>query len=179
MRQGLALPLALLCLVACSRAPSGDTDGVAVRVAGLVVDESADTPVVILEELAGERQLPIWIGLAEAQSIAAVLENQELPRPNSHDLSKKLIEGLDGRVERVVVTALRDGVYFARIDLVQNGRTIGIDSRPSDAIAIALRLGAPVFVHETLFESSAAERGPPGREIRERAPERQVEAFRL
>jgi hypothetical protein len=178
MAQGLAFPLALFLLVACSGAPQHGLD-VPVRVAGLAIDESSDNPVVILEELAGARRLPIWIGLAEARSIAAVLEAEEPQRPNSHDLSKRLIEGLDGRIERVVVTALRGGVYFARIDLARNGRTIEIDARPSDAIAIALRFAAPVFVDATLFEASSAEGEPAGREIHARAPERQVEVFRL
>lgn len=179
MARRLALLLALLCFAACSRAPDGGAAVVAVRVAGLVLDESADTPVVILEEVDGARRLPIWIGLPEAQSIAAGLGDETPPRPNSHDLSKRLIEGLDGHVERVVVTALEGGVYYARIDLARDGRTIAIDARPSDAIAIALRLAAPLFVHESLFETSGFDVGPSGREVRGHAPERQVEARRL
>jgi len=181
MTRRLALLLALLCLAAC---PGDARDGaeagtVAVRVAGLVLDEEADSPVVILEEVAGKRRLPIWIGLSEAHSIAAVLESHPAPRPNAHDLSKRLIEGMGGRVERVVVTALREGVYFARIDLAQNGRTIAVDARPSDAIAIALRLEAPLFVVEALFETNGIDAKPSGREIRGRAAQRQVGAFRL
>jgi bifunctional DNase/RNase len=175
----LALSLALLCLAACSRAPAGEPGAVAVRVAGLVMDQTADSPVVILEEVDGERRLPIWIGLPEAQSIAAGLDDEEALRPNSHDLGKSLIEGMGGRIERVVVTALRDGVYFARIDLAQNGRTVEIDARPSDAIALALRVAAPLFVNESLFETTGLDVGPSGREVRARAPERQVESQRL
>jgi hypothetical protein len=175
----LALSLVLLGFAACSRAPAGEPGSVAVRVAGLMIDERADSPVVVLEEVEGERRLPIWIGLPEAQSIAAGLDDEEALRPNSHDLSKSLIEGMGGRIERVVVTALRDGVYFARIDLAQNGRIVAIDARPSDAIAIALRLEAPLFVHEALFETSGFDVGPSGREVRTRAPERQVEARSL
>jgi hypothetical protein len=180
MARRLALLLVLLCFAACREAPAGGEDGdVAVRVAGLVLDEAADSPVVILEEVDGARRLPIWIGLPEAQSIAAGLGDEAPPRPNSHDLSKRLIEGLDGRVERVVVTALEDGVYYARIDLIRDGRSVAIDARPSDAIAIALRLAAPLFVHESLFETSGFDVAPSGREVRGRAPERQVEARRL
>jgi bifunctional DNase/RNase len=175
----LALSLVLPCLAACSRAPAGEPGAVAVRVAGLVMDQTADSPVVILEEVDGERRLPIWIGLPEAQSIAAGLDDEEALRPNSHDLSKRLIEGMGGRIERVVVTSLRDGVYFARIDVAQNGQTVEVDARPSDAIAIALRLAAPLFVHEGLFETTGFDAGPSGREIRGRAPERQVEVWRL
>src|SRR5262245_46707368 len=105
MARRLVLLLAL-CLAACADGPRDDAEAgaVAVRVAGIVLDDEADSPVVILEELNGSgRRLPIWIGLAEAHSIATVLEAQQAPRPNSHDLSSKLIEGLEGRVERVVV----------------------------------------------------------------------------
>jgi hypothetical protein len=174
MARRLALSLALLCLAACSRAPADEAGVVAVRVAGLVLDDAADTPVVVLEEVDGERRLPIWIGLPEAQSIAAGLGEEVPLRPNSHDLSKRLIEGLDGRIERVVVTALRDGIYFARIDLARGGQTIAVDARPSDAIAIALRLAAPVFVDEALFETSGFDVPPRGREVRAPAPRRQV-----
>jgi uncharacterized protein len=161
----LALSLGVLCLAACSRAPVGEPGAIPVRVAGLAMDQTADSPVVILEEVDGERRLPIWIGLPEAQSIAAGLDDEEALRPNSHDLSKRLIEGMGGRVERVVVTALREGVYFARIDVARDGRTVEIDARPSDAIAIALRLGAPLFVDEVLFETTGLDAGPAGREI--------------
>ena len=171
------LLLLLLSLAACREAPSGEP--VAVRVAGVALDESANSPVVILEELDGARRLLIWIGLSEAHSIAARLAAETPPRPNSHDLAQRLIETLDGRVERVVVTALRDGIYYARIDLVHDGRTLPIDARPSDAIAIALRLAAPLFVHEALFETSGFDVGPPGREVRGPAAERQVDAWRL
>ena len=181
MTRRLVLLLVLVCFAACRDAPGGEAEAgaVAVRVAGIVLDGEADSPVVILEELAGGRRLPIWIGLPEAHSIAAVLEAHQAPRPNAHDLSTRLIEGLDGRVERVVVTALRDGVYYARIDLAQHGRTIEIDARPSDAIAIALRLEAPLFVHEVLFETTGFDVKPSGREVRGVAPKRQVGARSL
>ena len=182
MTRRLVLRLALLWLAARGDAPREDAEAgaVAVRVAGIVLDDEADSPVVILEELAGgARRLPIWIGLPEAQSIAAVLDAQKALRPNAHDLSTRLIERLDGRVERVVVIALRDGVYFARIDLAQRGRTIAVDARPSDAIAIALRLEAPLFVHEALFDTTGFDAEPSGREVRGTAPKRQVGARSL
>jgi bifunctional DNase/RNase len=171
--------LLLLCLAACREATSGAPGAVAVRVAGVALDESADSPVVILEELDGTRRLPIWIGLSEAHSIAARLASETPPRPNSHDLAQRLIEGLEGRVERVVVTALRDGIYYARIDLVHDGRTLEVDARPSDAIAIALRLSAPLFVEAALFDTSGRAERPSGREVRHPASERQVGAWRL
>jgi bifunctional DNase/RNase len=159
MTRRLLLPR-VLCLAAGGEAPSDEPGTVAVRVVGVVLDETVDSPVVILQELDGARRLPIWIGLSEAQSIAARLASETPPRPNSHDLAQRLIETLDGRVERVVVTALRDGIYYARIDLVRDGRTREVDARPSDAIAIA-----PL--------------GPSGREVQHPASERQVDAFRL
>ena len=183
MTRGLLLLLALLCpscrdgWLAAGAGPAEDE--VAVRVEGLALDGEADTPVVILVEADGERRLPIWIGLPEAHSIASHLDERTPPRPNSHDLAKRLIEGLDGAVRRIVVTDLRDGIYYARIDLEQNGRTIPVDARPSDAIAIGLRLGAPLFVRAALFETSGLEPPPPGKEIRGTPSERQVRAQRL
>ncbi len=177
MSRRLLSLLALLCLSCLSACHGGAADEaavVAVRVAGVAVDETRGSPVVILEELEGVRRLLIWIGVPEAQSIAAELAAETPPRPNSHDLAGRLIEGLEGRVERVVVTALRDGIYFARIDLARSSRRIEIDARPSDAIAIALRLAAPVFVHEALFEAAELQGSPAGREVRRRARERQV-----
>ena len=173
------VPLLLLCAAACGDAASDEPGTVAVRVAGVAIDAEADSPVVILEELRGTRRLPIWIGLPEAHSIAARLAAETPPRPNSHDLAQHLIEALEGRVERVVVTALRDGIYYARIDLVHGGRTLAIDARPSDAIAIALRLAAPLFVEATLFESAGLALPPSGREVRHPASERQESAWRL
>jgi len=169
--------LLLLCLAAC-REGTGD-EPVAVRVAGVALDEAAESPVVILEELDGMRRLPIWIGLPEAHSIAARLAAETPPRPNSHDLAQRLIEALDGRVERVVVTALRDGIYYARIDLVRDGRRREVDARPSDAIAVALRLSAPLFVEAALFDTTGPALGPSGREVRQPASERQVDVREL
>jgi bifunctional DNase/RNase len=174
------LPLLLLLGVAACGEGAGNAPGtVAVRVAGVALDEVADSPVVILEELEGGRRLPIWIGLSEAHSIAAKLAAETPPRPNSHDLAQRLIEGLEGRVERVVVTALRDGIYYARIDLVHAGRTLEIDARPSDAIAIALRLSAPLFVASALLETPGPASPPSEREVRHPASERQESAREL
>jgi hypothetical protein len=185
MIRGLPLLLALSCCLSCedgriARGALGARDDeVPVRVEGLALDDEAEAPIVILVEAEGERRLPIWIGLPEAHSIAAQLDERRAPRPNSHDLAKRLIEGLEGEVKRVVVTELRDGVYYARIDLEQRGRKIPVDARPSDAIAIALRLGAPLFVHAALFETSALAVPAPGKEIRGAPSERQVPAQSL
>jgi bifunctional DNase/RNase len=120
-------------------------------VEAVALDPQTRGPVVILEEIAGSRRLPIWIGHAEAASIDNRLRERETIRPNSHDLAKRLVDGLGGEVLRVVVTDLEGGIYYARIVLRSAGRTVEIDARPSDAIAIALRTRAPLFVTEPLF----------------------------
>jgi len=134
-----------------AREPGGRE--VAVHVHTVTVDRF-DAPVVILEEESGSRVLPIWIGLAEATSISAELLHQPSPRPNSHDLAKRLVQSLDARVLRVVVTELRDGTYYATLVLQARGKSVEIDVRPSDAIALALRLDAPILVREELFEAA-------------------------
>jgi bifunctional DNase/RNase len=160
----LAALLAALALAGC-RGDDGDLerDAVEVRVARVALDARTDSPVVILEENAGPRRLPIWIGVPEATSIANELESNQAPRPNAHDLAKRLIDGLEGSVSRVVVTHLSEGVYYATIVLARDGESVNVDSRPSDAIAIALRYHAPLFVHESLFvqalEAAGADSG--------------------
>ena len=151
--RSLALLLSLL-VAACGReaTPSVASD-VAVDVASVAFDPRAQSPVLILTERQGTRRLPIWIGVAEARSIAQRLDDVSLPRPNTHDLARRLVEGLNGVVQRVTVTDLRDGTYYAVIALQRNGRDVEIDARPSDAIALALRATAPVFVRENLFEA--------------------------
>jgi bifunctional DNase/RNase len=154
----LALLLLASSLAACG--PRGEQPAqpaeVAVEVASIGVDPTG-TPVILLADRAGKRSLPIWIGLAEAHSIAAEMEHRRPPRPNTHDLAKRLIDHLEGALERVVVTELREGTYYAVITLSTRGRQIEVDARPSDAIALALRCGAPLFVREALFEESGAE----------------------
>ena len=183
MTRGLPLLLAVLCCLSCTdgrvAGAGAGADEIAVRVEGIALDGEADSPVVILIETDGERRLPIWIGLPEAHSIAAHLDERPAPRPNTHDLAKRLIEGLDGSVQRIVVTELREGIYYARIELEHDGHTVAVDARPSDAIAIGLRLGAPLFVRAALFETSPLEPGAPGREIRGAPSERQVRVQRL
>lgn len=159
----LALPLAL---VACSTTNPPRPDEVAVRVGGVGVDPRTQSPVLVLEESEGDRTLPIWIGFAEARSIAASLEGVEPPRPNTHDLAKRVIRELHAQLERVVVTELRNDTYYALLVLRLDRGQVEIDARPSDAIAIALRFAAPVFVRESLFETAAGggpdEPGEPG-----------------
>lgn len=152
--------LALSVLAACGDEAPPQRADVAVHVERILLDEEAQSPVVVLVEDEGERRLPIWIGFAEAQSIAARLHDAPALRPNSHDLAKRLLDGLEAHVERVVVSDLDGGIFYARIHLARDGDgrdVVEIDARPSDAIAIALRVEAPLFVSEPLFERAATE----------------------
>ena len=146
----LCLPLALAC-----GARDAEEELRAVRVEGVRVDPRTETPVLYLvEDGEGGRRLRIWIGEFEARSIAQALEHEPIVRPNSHDLLKNMLERLDGQVRRILVTELRDSTFYALIEVELRGRALRIDARPSDAIAVALRTGAPVLVAESLFASS-------------------------
>ena len=155
-------------LAACGSGGAPGEREVRVDVAQVIRD-AAGNPVILLEERDGDRRLPIWIGLPEARSIAARLEQIEPVRPNTHDLAKSLLEGLGGRVERVVVTELRERTYYGLIVVRGPDGSVEIDSRPSDAIALALRLDAPILVRETLLEEAgrdAEPAAPAGRRVR-------------
>lgn len=139
-----------------------------------VIRDAVGNPVILLDERDGSRTLPIWIGLSEARSIAARLERIEPPRPNTHDLAKSLLEGLGARVDRVLVTELRDRTYYGLIVIAGPTGPLEIDSRPSDAIALALRLDAPIFVREALFEEAGLEdegERPEGPEVLRHLPD--------
>ncbi len=147
--------ISTLVMLACGAdtGPRPKLSDIAVEVSKLVIDERSGTPILILGETRGDRELPIWIGFAEARSIASEMRRREPVRPNTHDLTKRLLDELSGDVERVVVTELRNGTYYAVVVLRVDGTAHEVDSRPSDAIALGLRYGAPLFVRETLFES--------------------------
>jgi bifunctional DNase/RNase len=155
MPRPILLSLALAAsLCACRAAtPPGEGD-VPVRVGSVAVDQT-NAPVVLLEETDGARVLPIWIGSAEAISIASHMNNEPPPRPNFHDLAQRVIRELDAEVERVVVTELRESTYYATLTLRSGERRIEIDVRPSDGIAVALRARAPILVRASVFESAA------------------------
>lgn len=123
-----------------------------VTVSRIGLDAQSQAFVVILEERGGERALPIWIGRPEAESIAAHLNGVKRERPMTHDLAAALVTGLGGLLRRVQVTRVVQGTFHAELHLTRAGSTTVVDARPSDAIAIALRLGAPVFVAESLFD---------------------------
>src|SRR5918999_2304740 len=110
---------------------------------GLMVDPITNMPIVILKDKEGDRVLPIWVGIFEANAIALQIENIATPRPMTHDLLRNVIKDLDGTVERVVVCDLRDNTFYAVIYLTVSGESVAIDARPSDAIALALRTRSP------------------------------------
>ena len=123
-----------------------------VRIRGLMLDPSNRSPIVVLNDLSGEVVLPIWVGLFEANAIALEIEKSTTPRPMTHDLMRNMIVGLNARITRVVVGALRGDTFHATIWMDQAGETVAIDSRPSDAIALALRADCPIFVSREVFE---------------------------
>ncbi len=124
------------------------------RVAGLTIDPVTNTPIVILKNLQESKAIPIWIGLFEASAIATVLEKIVFPRPMTHDLFNECLKFLEVTVDRVEIVDIRGNTFFANICLSREGRNYSIDARPSDAIAIALRANAPIFVEESVIEKS-------------------------
>lgn len=135
-----------------------------VTVAQLGIDRNTNTPVVVLQEVDGERSLPIWIGPGEAQAIAMELQGIRAQRPMTHDLLRDVVTGLGGELRRVQVTALRDDTYFAELILLRNGAAVQVDARPSDCIALALRCSAPIYTTDELLDRGGAQRPPPGPE---------------
>jgi len=124
------------------------------KVKGLVVDPISKMPIVVLEELKGERMLPIWIGVFEANAIALKIENIQTPRPMTHDLIRNLLDEFNLKVNRIVVNDVRDNTFYAEIHCLFQGKNVLIDSRPSDAIALALRIEAPIFVAEDVISKA-------------------------
>jgi hypothetical protein len=127
---------------------------VEMKIRGLMMDPITNMPIVVLKDPAGDAVLPIWVGAYEAQAIALEIEKVATPRPMTHDLIKNVLTGLDSKVHKVVVTELRDDTFFAVIWIEREGRFISIDSRPSDALAIAMRLDCPIFVEDEVLKSS-------------------------
>jgi bifunctional DNase/RNase len=153
MARTLVRLLLLTFPFACGgEAPPADPE-VPVTVAQVALDANA-SPVILLEERGGPRVLPIWIGTAEAGSIAAQIQRHVPPRPNFHDLAQRVIRTLDAQVDRVVVTELRGGTYFALLHLRRNGKLLTVDVRPSDGIAVALRSDAPILVLDSVFDAA-------------------------
>jgi hypothetical protein len=127
---------------------------VEMKVSGLTIDPLTNTPIVILKDLEGKRAVPIWIGLFEASAIATELEKISFSRPMTHDLLREMVKILDGKVIKIEIIDLKNNTFFALIHLMKDGNVVTIDSRPSDAIALALRVNAPIYIAEQVIEKS-------------------------
>jgi bifunctional DNase/RNase len=127
---------------------------VEMKIRGLMMDPVTNMPVVILKGVESDGVLPIWVGIYEANAIALEMEKVATPRPMTHDLVKNLLIGLDAQVQKVVVNDLREDTFYAVIWLDKDGQSISIDSRPSDALALALRADCPIFVEDEVLKSS-------------------------
>jgi uncharacterized protein len=121
---------------------------------GLMVDPITNMPIIILRDADGQRVLPIWVGIFEANAIALQMENISTPRPMTHDLLRNVIEDLAGRITKIVVSDLRDNTFYALIYVDTGADSVAIDARPSDAIALALRAQAPIFVEESVIDNA-------------------------
>jgi hypothetical protein len=137
-------------------AAGGNPMEIEMRIRGLMMDPVTNMPIVILREASGEAILPIWVGIYEANAIALEIEKVTTPRPMTHDLIKNLLAGMETRLSKVVVSDLREDTFFAVIWLEKGGEVISIDSRPSDALALALRMDCPIYVEEQVLKSSKA-----------------------
>lgn len=121
---------------------------------GLMVDPITNMPIIILRDKAEQRVLPIWVGVFEANAIALQIENVTTPRPMTHDLLRNVIHDLKADIQKIVVSDLKDNTFYALIYLLVNGEAMAIDARPSDAIALALRARAPIFVEDTVIDNA-------------------------
>src|SRR5688572_17299474 len=127
---------------------------VPMSIKGLMLDPVSNSPIVVLKDDEEKFFLPIWVGIFEANAIALQLENITTPRPMTHDLLRNMISELDARVTRVVINDLRDSTFFAQIRLLVAGKTLEVDARPSDALALALRTEAPIYVAQTVLDQA-------------------------
>jgi uncharacterized protein len=127
---------------------------VEMKIRGLMMDPVTNMPIVVLKDVTGEGVLPIWVGIYEANAIALEIEKVTTPRPMTHDLIKNVLLGLEAQVSKVVVSELREDTFYAVIWMERDGHMISIDSRPSDALALALRVDCPIFVEDEVLKSS-------------------------
>jgi uncharacterized protein len=135
---------------------------------GLMIDPITNLPIVILRDREGQRVLPIWVGVAEANAIALQIENITTPRPMTHDLLRNVIEDLHGQIRKIVVSDLKENTFYALIYLEVAGEPVAIDARPSDAIALALRAKAPIYVEERVVDTARTTDFAPDTENAER-----------
>ena len=127
---------------------------VEMKIRGLTMDPVTQMPIVVLKDVNGGTVLPIWVGIFEANAIALEIEKVSTPRPMTHDLIKTVLMGLNTGVKKIVVSELKDDTFYALIWLEKDGELISVDSRPSDALALALRLDCPIYVEDTVLKSS-------------------------
>jgi bifunctional DNase/RNase len=127
---------------------------VEMKIRGLMLDPVTNTPIVILKDSGSDTVLPIWVGVYEANAIALEIEKVSTPRPMTHDLIKNVLTGLDTHVHKIVVTELKEDTFYAVIWMERDGRVISVDSRPSDALALALRVDCPIFVEDEVLKTS-------------------------
>jgi bifunctional DNase/RNase len=144
---------------------------VEVRIRGLMMDPSTNMPIVVLKDVRSEAVMPIWVGIFEANAIAIEIEKMAAPRPMTHDLARNLVQHLNGELERIVITEIKDDTFYAVLWLRQGGEQIAVDARPSDAIALALRADCPIYVAEHVMASAklnpnGAAEGPTAEQLR-------------
>jgi bifunctional DNase/RNase len=144
-------------------------------VGGLVLDPNTQAPVVVLKDETGNICLPIWIGIAEATSIASAIKQVAMARPLTHDLAYDIFQEVGIKVQRIVITELKDSTYFAELILSQGEKALIFDSRPSDAIALALRAAAPIFVTQQVLDQAKVNFTPPAPGEAEKMPEGEVQ----
>jgi bifunctional DNase/RNase len=133
-----------------------------VRIRGLMMDPATNMPIVVLKDVGSDTVMPIWVGIFEANAIAIEIEKVAAPRPMTHDLARNLMRHMNGELEKIVITELRDDTFFAMLWIRQGGELMTLDARPSDAIALALRADCPIFVSEQVMQSAKLNmNGPP------------------
>jgi bifunctional DNase/RNase len=133
-----------------------------VRIRGLMMDPSTNMPIVVLKDVGSDTVMPIWVGIFEANAIAIEIEKVSAPRPMTHDLTRNLMRSMNGQLEKIVITELRDDTFYAVLWIRQDEELITMDARPSDAIALALRADCPIFVSEQVMQSAKLNMaGPP------------------
>ena len=138
------------------------------NIKGLMVDPITNMPIIILRDRDGQRVLPIWVGVYEANAIALQMENVATPRPMTHDLLRNVITDLKADIQKIVVSDLKENTFYALIYLLVNGEPVAIDARPSDAIALALRAQAPIFVEDRVIDNAKTVDFAPDKENAER-----------
>jgi len=148
-----------------------DKGSVEVRIRGLMMDPSTSMPIVVLKDVASDTVMPIWVGIFEATAIALEIEKVAAPRPMTHDLTRNLIRNLNARLERVVISELKDDTFYAKLWLQQGSDPLVIDARPSDALALALRADCPIYVTDEVMQkaklnTSGQAEGPTAEQLR-------------